>query len=61
MRIVGKHFEQVPLEEIEAILREAAEQAKRLERSPELVSLLERQASTEIIEEEGGVPSKDDQ
>jgi hypothetical protein len=58
MRIGEKHFEQVPMEEVEAIVREAAAFAKQPERSPALVSLLERQISTEPLIVEGGAPSK---
>ena len=61
MQIGEQHFEQVSLEEMETILREAAAQGKKVERSPALNSLLDGQASAEVLEEEGGAPSRDHQ
>jgi hypothetical protein len=54
-----KHFEQVPIEVMEKILREAAERAKGVERSPALESPQGEPASTEVVKEEGGALSKD--
>jgi hypothetical protein len=58
MRIGEKHFEQVPIEVVERILREAAALEKKPERSPALVSLLERQVKSEPQKDDGGSPSK---
>jgi hypothetical protein len=58
MRIREKHFEQVPIEVVETILRQAAAMGRKQERSPALVSLLERQAPAEFLKQEGGAPSK---
>ncbi|HEV3220731.1 MAG TPA: hypothetical protein VGZ48_13250 [Candidatus Acidoferrales bacterium] len=61
MRTDEKHFEQVPIEVVETLLREAAAQEKQKGKSPALVSLLDRQAPDEFATEDGGPPSKDNQ
>ncbi len=54
-----KHFEQVPIEVMEKILREAAELGKKVERSPALESPQGGPASAEGVKVEGGALSKD--
>jgi hypothetical protein len=55
------HFELIPIEVMERILREAEAQGKKVERTPGPVSLPEQQASTDMSDEEGGAPCKDGQ
>jgi hypothetical protein len=61
MRIDEKHFEQVPLEVVEKILREAASLEKKPDQSPALDSLIDRQDPTELVKEKGDIPSKNSQ
>jgi hypothetical protein len=48
MRNGKTHFERVPMEVVKAVVRQAAALAAMLERSPALVSELERQAVAEF-------------
>jgi hypothetical protein len=58
MRNRETHFEQVPIEVVEAILRQAAALAAILERSPAPASGLERPALAESLKPRAKYPSK---
>jgi hypothetical protein len=52
MRIRGIHFEQVPIEVVETILRQATEPARILGKSPAPVTAQERHVDAESLEQE---------
>jgi hypothetical protein len=60
MRTGEKYFEQVPIEVVEKILRNAAEVEEKVARRSAPDSLPERQVPAESAEEEGDAPSKND-
>jgi hypothetical protein len=61
MRFDEKHFEQVPLEVVEKILRESASPEKTPEQSLTIDSLPDRQDATELVKEDEIIPSEDTQ
>jgi hypothetical protein len=54
MRNGETHFEQVPIDVVKTVVREAAALARTLEESPALVSELERPAVTEFLKKAPG-------
>jgi hypothetical protein len=58
MRNRETHFEQVPIEVVETVLRQARVLARMLEKSPAPLSALERQAVAEFPKQRGKYPSK---
>jgi hypothetical protein len=59
MRNSETHFEQISIEMVEEILREAAARASMLEKSPATLSALERQSAAEFLKELETTPSKE--
>jgi hypothetical protein len=59
MRNRETHFEQVPIEVVETVLRQAAALARMLEKSPAPLSALERQAIAEFPKQRGKYLSKE--
>jgi len=59
MRNGGTHFEQVPIEVVETVLRQAMAAARLLEKSPAPASalVLERHAA-QILKHDEGIPSE---
>ncbi len=53
MRNGETHFEQVPIEVVETVLRQATALARMLEKSPAPLSALERQAIAEFPKQRG--------
>ena len=58
MRATQTHFEQVPIEVVETVLRRAAAAASMLENSPAPASALERYAAAQILKQDEGIPSE---
>jgi hypothetical protein len=58
MRNRETYFEQVPIEMVETVLRQAAALAEELEKGPEPVPALERQAVEELLKQQESTPSK---
>jgi hypothetical protein len=56
MRNGETHFEQVPIEVVETILRQATAPARMPEKSPAPVSAPERQAPAEFLKQEERTP-----
>ena len=58
MRNRETYFEQVPIEIVETVLRQAAALAEELEKTPAPVPALERQAVEELLNQQESTPSK---
>jgi len=58
MRNRETYFEQVPIEIVETVLRQAAEVAEELEKTPAQVAALERQAVKELLKQQESTSSK---
>ena len=58
MRNRETYFEQVPIEMVETVLRQAAALAEELEKTPAPVPALERQAVEELLNQQESTPSK---
>jgi len=58
MRNRETYFEQVPIEIVETVLRQAAALAEELEKTPASVPALERQAMEELLNQQESTPSK---
>ena len=59
MRNRETYFEQVPIEMVETVLRQAAALAEELEKTPAQVAALERQALQELLKQQESTPSKE--
>jgi hypothetical protein len=58
MRNRETYFEQVPIEMVETVLRQAAALAEELAKGPAPVPALERQAVEELLKQQESTPSK---
>ena len=58
MRNRETHFEQVPIEVAETVLRQAAAIAEELEKTPAPVPALGRHAVEELLKQQESTPSK---
>jgi hypothetical protein len=58
MRNRETYFEQVPIEIVETVLRQAATLAEELEKTPAPVPSPGRQAVEELLKQQGNTPSK---
>jgi len=58
MRNRETYFEQVPIEMVETVLRQAAALAEELEKGPAPVPALERQAVEELLKQQESTSSK---
>ncbi len=58
MRNRETYFEQVPIEMVETVLRQAATLAEELEKAPAPISAPGRQAVEELLEQQESTPSK---
>ena len=58
MRSRETYFEQVPIEIVETVLRQAVALAEELEKTPAPVPALERQAVEKLLQQQESTPSK---